>query len=640
MILSFTKNKYNHYKKNNDIERFINKFVRKKQGIKHKKQKNLVKNGQKNVKLDISEKKIMGWRDIMKKISAYILENWYYYLFAIICMILQVSLDMLSPFITRKIIDDVIINGQKEILNGLLLMILIIGMGRCIFGYLKEFTFDFVSAKIVKDIRKRLFIHIQGLSIRFFNETNTGEIMSRVKDDVDRLWQALGYVSMLIIEVVMHTLIIIWCMSKLNIKLTIIPLIAMPIVAMLAITMERKLDKVYDEISEENAILNTIAQENLSGVRTVKAFAREKFEIKKFLSHNRRYYELNMSQSRILVKYQPLFQFITKLLPIVAVIYGGNMVINGEISMGTLAAFIQYCYNIVWPMEMIGWLFNDFACAMASNKKIKKIYMEETEIKEKEDAIELDNVKGDIEFKNVSMLLDNQMILKDISFNVKKGQTIGIMGATGSGKSSVISLLQRFYDVSDGEILLDGYDIRDLKISTLRKNIALVMQEVFLFSDTISENVKLGKNKWVKEKEVKEALKYAFADGFIENMENSYDTIIGERGVGLSGGQKQRISIARAIAKKTPILIFDDSTSALDMETEHIIQENLKELNNITKIIIAHRISSVKDANEIIVLDEGRIIERGTHKELLDKRGEYYKTYLTQYGMILENNKN
>jgi ATP-binding cassette, subfamily B, multidrug efflux pump len=571
----------------------------------------------------------------MKKLSSYVLDNRYFYFIAIFCMVIQVGLDMLSPQITKRIIDDVIGNGQIGILTQLLFMIFLIGAGRCVFGYLKEYIFDKISARIALDMRKRLFKHIQGLSIGFFNETNTGEVMARVKDDVDKIWSALGYISMLIIEVIIHTTIILFCMYHLNFKLFMIPVIAMPIVAFLAILMERKLGGVYEDISEENAALNTVAQENLAGVRTVKAFARERFEISKFLSHNKRYYELNMRQSKVLVKYQPMFQMITKLLPIIAIVYGGTLVIKGEITLGTLGAAAEYCNNIVWPMEMLGWLFNDLASAIASNKKIKTIYDEKPQIIEKEAPVTLGEIEGNIKFENVSFKIDNKYILQDISFEITSGKTIGIMGATGTGKTSIINLLQRFYDVSDGSIRLDGIDIRNLSLKELRTSIALVMQDVFLFSDTINSNVKLGKSSAVRNEEVKEALKEAHATGFIEKMENKYETLIGERGVGLSGGQKQRISIARAIAKKMPILVLDDSTSALDMETEFMIQNNLKDLEETTKIIIAHRISAVRNADEIIVLDKGKIAERGKHEELLAKQGLYYKTYHAQYKEVI-----
>jgi ATP-binding cassette subfamily B protein len=571
----------------------------------------------------------------MKKISKYLVENWYFYLIAVFCMIMQVSLDMLSPQITKKIIDDVIGKGKQEILVGLLLTIFLIGLGRCVFGYVKEFIFDKVSVKIASDIRRRLFKHIQGLSMGFFNDTNTGEVMARVKDDVDKIWSALGFIGMLLIEVTIHTAIILFCMFNLNMKLFMIPLIAMPLVAMLAVLMERRLGGIYEEISEENAVLNTVAQENLAGVRTVKAFAREKFEISKFLSHNKRYYELNMKQSKVLIKYQPMFQIIAKLLPVIAIVYGGTLVIKGEITLGTLGAAAEYCNNIVWPMEMLGWLFNDLASAIASNNKIKKIFEEKPQIIEADNPICLDKVDGDIKFENVSLKIDEKYILSDISFHVEAGKTIGIMGATGTGKTSIINLLQRFFDTSEGRILLDGVDIKNLRLKELRTSIALVMQDIFLFSDTINSNVKLGKNSVVRDEEVKQALREAQASDFIEKMENQYETLIGERGVGLSGGQKQRISIARAISKKMPILVLDDSTSALDMETEHEIQDNLKELKDTTKIIIAHRISAVRDADEIIVLENGTVKERGRHEELLALRGLYYETYHAQYGEFL-----
>ena len=381
-----------------------------------------------------------------------------------------------------------------------------------------------------------------------------------------------------------------------------------------------------------------MAQENLAGVRTVKAFAREKFEIQKFLSHNNRYYELNMRQSKALIKYQPLFQMITKLLPIITIIYGGFLVIEGEITLGTLGAFTEYSMNIVWPMEMLGWLTNEFASALASRKKIKKIYEEKPSIIEKENPVTLERVKGNISFNHVSLTLDNKEILKDISFQLKEGHTIGIMGATGTGKSSIINLLQRFYDVTSGSITLDGVDIRNISFDNLRKNISLVMQDVFLFSDTINENVKFGKRESMKQDTILKALSDAQAKDFIEKMEDQYETMIGERGVGLSGGQKQRISIARAFAKKAPILVLDDSTSALDMETEHLIQETLNTFTKTTKIIIAHRISAVRNANEIIFLENGRIAERGTHYELLNKKGLYYQTYIAQYGEYLNDN--
>lgn len=572
----------------------------------------------------------------MKKITSYILHYWYAYLFAILCMVISISLDMLSPQITRHIIDDVIIGGNNSLLTKLLIGILFVGIGRCIFQYLKEYTFDIISTKIACEMRRNLFNHIQSLSIRFFDKNNTGELMARVKDDIDNIWRSLGFVGMLMLEVTIHTSIVIYCMYRISPKLSLIPLIAMPLVAVMAVFMERKLGKVYEEISEENAVLNTVAEENLAGVRTVKAFAREKFEITKFLSHNKKYYELNMQQAKILTKNQPNIQFITKSLPIAIIILGGYLVMQKEITLGSLGAFVEYSMNIVWPMEMLGWLTNDLSSAIASSKKLRKIYNESSDILEPENAVSLTGVQGDIVFDNVTFKLGANEILQDISFHLKAGKTLGIMGATGSGKTSIINLLQRFYDTSDGGIIVDGTNIKDVNLKDLRSSISLVMQDNFLFSDTIVENIKLGKKEHVDHDTIISAAGNAMARDFIERMDKQYDTVIGERGVGLSGGQKQRISIARALAKKTPILILDDSTSALDTETEHMIQKSLECLSNTTKIIIAHRISAVKQADEIIVLDDGKIAERGTHDSLLSKKGLYYKTYLAQYKEIMK----
>ena len=572
-----------------------------------------------------------------KKISWYILKYWYAYAFAFLCIVIAVSLDMLSPQVTRRIIDDVIIEGKTDLLPKLLLLILLIGLGRCIFQYIKEMLFDLYSSKIATEMRRDLFQHLQSLSLSFFDKNNTGELMSRVKDDIDQIWKAVGFVSMLIIEVIIHTSIVLYCMYKLSPMLAVIPTIILPVMACLAIFMERKLGNIYEKISEENAALNTVAQENLSGVRTVKAFAREKFEIQKFLSHNKRYYDLNMKQSKVFAKYYPYFQFVTKLLPIFVIVIGGYQVIQDEITLGTLGAFTEYSMNIIWPMEMLGWLSNDFASAVASNRRIKKIYAEEPTIIEVENPVVLDEVKGSVTFQQVSFSLDDKNILSDISFDLSAGKTIGIMGATGTGKTSIINLLQRFYDVTEGEIKLDGVNIKNLTLHQLRKSISLVMQDVFLFSDTINENVKMGKKYQVRDDEVIKAATDSQASEFIERMDQQYETVVGERGVGLSGGQKQRISIARALAKKTPILVLDDSTSALDMETEHQIQLALSQIEA-TKIIIAHRISAVKNADEILILDEGKIVERGTHETLMQKKGYYYDTYIAQYGEYLNDN--
>lgn len=541
---------------------------------------------------------------------------------------------MLSPKLTQSMIDDVLLGGHMDLLTPLLLAYAGVGVGRFIFQYVKEYTFDLTGSKIAAQIRRAVFCHVQSLSTEFFDRTGTGELMSRIKDDVDHIWDGLTYVGMLMIEVIIHTSIVLFCMYSLNWKLAILPTIGMAASAAIAIYMEHRLDSVYESISEENATLNTVAEENLAGVRTVKAFAREKYEIGKFLSHNQRYYELNMEQSNIFVKYHPYISLISKILPISVLLFGGVQVMQGKFTLGELSAFFAYSNNIVWPMEMLGWLTNSLSYAVASNRRIQKLYGEKPAVKDPETPVVLPSVKGQITFEHVSFhKADQHEILHDISFTVKPGKTVGIMGTTGAGKSSLIYLLQRLYDVTDGAIYLDGVNIKELSLHQLRGAMSFVMQDVFLFSDTILENVKLGKKDTLTLSSIKEASRRAQASSFIEKMESQYDTVIGERGIGLSGGQKQRITIARALARKAPVLVLDDSTSALDMETEQCIHDTLRELKDVTKIIIGHRISAVCHADEILILENGQIVERGTHDELLAKKGHYYQTFVAQYGV-------
>ncbi|GLC79679.1 ABC transporter ATP-binding protein [Lacrimispora brassicae] len=568
----------------------------------------------------------------MKNLWKYGKKYSFLYVLALVAMVVSILLDAAAPQITKYIIDDVIVGGQMEILMRLLLGLLGIGLGRGVLQYTKEYIFDYAASGIGCSLRKDLFDHIQTLSMGYFDNHNTGELMARIKDDAERIWNAFGFVGMLILECSIHTVIVIVCMFRLSPSLTLIPLMILPLIAWYAVKMENGLGEVYDKISEQTAELNTVAQENLAGVRTVKAFAREDYEIEKFRKHNKRYYDLNMKQARLIVRYQPNISFLSKVLLMAVIVVGGILVINDKMTLGDLGAFSEYANNIIWPMEMVGWLSNDIAAAVASNKKIKKIMEEQPVICNPENPVQPEMIQGDLTFSHVDFELDGKSILRGIDFTVTKGKTLGIMGVTGSGKSSIVNLIERFYDATKGEILLDGINVKDLPLSLLRGQVSVVMQDVFLFSDSITENIKTGNKDATEWEGVQQASITAGAHGFIQKLTEQYDTVIGERGVGLSGGQKQRISIARAIAKRTPLLILDDSTSALDMETEKEIETQLTELKDSSKIIIAHRISAVRRADEILILDGGRIVERGTHEELMEKRGQYYKTYQVQYG--------
>lgn len=567
----------------------------------------------------------------MKKIRSYVLPFWKSYIFAIVSLILAILLEMLTPQVTKIIVNESFVNGDFSRFGMLLAALVVMGIGRSVFGYFKEFTFDRNSQTIGTEMRKDLFAHIQSLSMDYFDNTNTGELMARVKDDVDKVKDAFGMTGMLIVQITLYIISVLYCMFSLSPLLGLLPLAVMVFGGAMSFVLEKKFDKVYTELSEENAELTTVAEENLAGVRTVKAFAREKFEILKFAKHNKHYYELNMEQTRLMTRFYPMYQFIGAVLPVVCAILGGLLVIRDKMDLGSLVAFVEYSRDCTWPLDMFAELANEISSSFASYKKVKAIADEKPKLPESETPVHLDEIQGNLRFENVALTLDGNVILEAIDFELPRGKTLGIMGATGSGKSSVINLLQRFYDPSEGSISIDGVDIRDMELAQVRRTSSVVMQDVFLFSDTIEENIKMGKRASMELTEVKRAAKMAQAKDFIEKMDEQYNTVIGEKGVGLSGGQKQRISIARALSKKSPILVMDDSTSALDMETELEIQLMLKTITDSSKIIIAHRISAVRNADEIIYLDKGRIAERGTHQELLARRGLYYATYTAQY---------
>ena len=557
-------------------------------------------------------------------------------------------LDQAAPLIVQHIVDDVLIGKNIGVLNLLLLGILGIGVGRCVFQYTKEFLCDFAGSKIASEVRINLFQKIQSLSANFFDGINSGELMSRVKDDVDRIWDIAAFMGILMAEVAIRTVSTLFFMIRINWQLAIIPVLGMIASGFIAIKMEKQLDELYGAVAQEGSEMNNTAAENLAGVRTVKAFAREGFEIAKFHKHNQKFYELNIDLSRVFVKYNPIIQMITRSLSIVSLLLGGLIVIKGnplqggqKMTVGQLMAFIQYVGGMIWPMEMLGWLTNGLSSAKASVKRLNKIYQENPDITDKSQVAgdeELSgamfsefDINGDIEFDHVTYQAGDRKILDDVSFEIKAGQTLGIMGSTGSGKTTLINLLKRMYDVTYGSIKIDGIDIRELPLPTLRRSVSCVMQDIFLFSDTIDGNIRLGAREKITTAQVRSALNQSRASEFVDRMEDKENTVIGERGVGLSGGQKQRITIARALARKTPVLVLDDSTSALDTETEQEIQQVLADLSGMTKIIIAHRISAVRKADKIIVLDKGRLVEEGNHEELMAKGGLYKDTFDSQY---------
>ncbi len=540
-------------------------------------------------------------------------------------------LNLINPIVQGKIVDEVIEGGMLEKLLPFVLLMIGNTVVRAALRYTYLYMFENVSQNVVYNARRDVFRKVQELDFDFFDRTKTGDIMARITGDLDAVRHFTAYV---LYSIFMHTVTLILALTVMFIKsatFTLVLLAITPITGILAVRLSGTVRPAFSAIREQFARLNSVVQENISGNRVVKAFAQEEYEIYKFSRENSGFRDSNIRASRIWEKYLPVMDAMAGLLSVQIILVGGIMVINRNITLGDLVTFNSFLWALNNPMRMIGWLINDTQRFATSAEKVMMLLNREPRIKSREGAI-VKKPEGRVEFRNVSFKYGKEPVLEDISFSANPGQTVAIVGPTGSGKSTLVSLISRFYDCTGGSVLVDGIDVRDYDVRTLRDNIAVAMQDVFLFSETIEGNIAYGAPDVSVEK-VKWAAQLACAHDFIMEFPEGFDTIIGERGVGLSGGQKQRIALARAIVKEAPIVILDDTTSSVDIETEHQIQQNLRDYcKNRTTFIIAHRISSVKHADLILVLEGGRIVERGTHDELLAMKGRYYDIFVNQYG--------
>ncbi|NGU40292.1 ABC transporter ATP-binding protein [Clostridium perfringens] len=560
----------------------------------------------------------------------YISKRMVFLIVPILAMIIVLGIDSFFPYLQKIFVDDILLGSDKSKLGLFFGVFLGLSLLRGILGYIKEFLFDKFSLNVSKEIRMDLFKKIQSFEFSFFDSTNTGELMSRIGEDVDIVWETISYGLRLLIEGIILFIISVTIMMSMSPSLTIICLVILLLVGGLAILVNKKFHRNYSKISDKVADINLMAQQDIAGIRLVKAFAREKYETEKFLKVNKDYYDLNITQARILSNFLPVIDLLTNLTPVAMIIYGGYLVIKGNITMGTLLAFSSYILNLSFCVKNIGGLVNMMSQNRASMDKIFNILKRKPQITSMENSYNPDNVKGEIEFKNVSFRYNEEEVLKKINLKIPAGSTVAIMGETGCGKSSILSLIGRHYDVSSGEVLIDGVNVKKWNLDSLRENMAVVFQDTFLFSDSIKDNIDFGGNK--SEDEIIEAAKDSCAYDFIKEMPEGFETEVGERGLGLSGGQKQRLAIARALVRKTPILILDDATSALDMETEFNVLKNLsKKQDKATTFIIAHRISGVKDADIILFMKDGEIVEMGDHESLLKKKGYYYSVYCHQF---------
>ena len=567
----------------------------------------------------------------MKRILKYVSKYKGTVIIGTMCMLIVIGVDLFLPYLQQVFIDSGLMKGNQNVIVSVLVWIGIITIIKAMLGYGKEFLYDVLSSWVHQDIKNDLFAHIQTLEFEYFDNMNTGELMSRIGEDAENIWQTIGYGMRLFIENIIYFVISTIILFVLNYKLALACFIVMIPIGFIGIKLENKFGETYSKISDQTAEINTIAQEDIAGIKLVKAFSREKYEINKFLKMNKVYYDLNMEQAKIIGDYFPPIEFLTNIALVIMIVLGGFLVMDGEVSIGILVAFNGYIWNLIWPMRMLGELTDLLSRTVSSANKIFAIMDKEPSIKTKENFKDVKNIKGNIKFEGVNFRYDDKLVLKNINLDIEAGSTVAIMGATGAGKSSLINLIGRYYDTCKGSIKIDGIDIKEYNLEFLRKNMAIVPQETFLFSETILNNIKFS-NENASFEEIKEASKLACANEFIEGLELGYNTEIGERGIGLSGGQKQRIAIARSLVRKAKILILDDSTSALDMETEHELLKNLSNRKQeSTTFIIAHRISAVKNADLIIYLEDGQIKESGTHDELLKKKGRYYDIYNDQF---------
>ncbi|GAA3404990.1 ABC transporter ATP-binding protein [Paenibacillus hodogayensis] len=572
--------------------------------------------------------------DVLKQLKQFYWKDRYLLFVSMICLICSTALGLVYPLLLRYLIDDVIRKEQFQWVPYLALLVVGVVAVKALFAYTHGYTGGRLGNRVAFSMRNALYEKLQYLSFQYYDRAKTGDLMSRLTADLEGIRQFIGFGFAQLLNVFLMFILGSIMMFSMNWKLTLVTFVTMPFLVITALRLERKIHPEFRSIRQANSDLTTAVQENINGVRTVKSFAREPYEVEKFAVRNGQFRASNINLSYTWSKFFPMLELLSSVCVAILLTTGGMFVINGSMSLGELVAFFSFIWYIIAPMRDIGFHINNYTQSKASGERVLEILNQYVHVKDKDEAVALqpDQVKGTIRFEHVTFAYpEKQPALTDLNIEAPAGSVIGLLGGTGSGKSTVIQLLLRAYNIKEGRITLDGKDIRDIKLESLRQQIALVFQETFLFSSTIRNNISYGR-KDVTDEEIVRAAKLAKAHDFIMELPLGYDTVVGERGMGLSGGQKQRIAIARALIKNPKILIMDDATSAVDMETEHEIQAGFKELmKGRTTFIIAHRISSLKHADEILVLEGGRVIQRGTHEQLLRQSGHYLETYKIQY---------
>lgn len=560
------------------------------------------------------------------------------YIFALCLSVVVSSLTIINPYIGQRIVDTFIagddaaqnLTHERTLLISLCLGMIGFSLLRTGSAYFTALLYERVSQGMLFRVRIYLYNKIQGQDMKYYDHNRTGDLMTKMTGDLEMVRHSMAWVFKTIIESLTVFVAAVVYFFFIDAELTLWLLILSPPIGIIAFMFARRVRPMYVDLRERLSQLNTITQENIAGNRVVKAFAREEYEINKFTEKSVNYSKANKRAALVWLDYFPYLETLAQGFGVILMLAGGLFVMSGRITLGEFSAFSALIWGLSNPMRTIGIVINDFQRFFASLNKVVEVYYAHPDIVNEHKSAVKRRYQGRIQFEQVSFKYNNAMVLENVSFTVEPGETIAIMGATGSGKTTLINLIPRFYDVAKGRVLVDGTDVRKLELDELRSNIGVATQDVLLFSETIDGNIAYG-NPDMPEEDVMGFAELAAASDFIRKMPDGYNTIVGERGVGLSGGQKQRIALARALAIQPPILILDDTTSAVDLETEEHIQRSLRGLDYpCTKIVIAQRVSTTADADRILILDNGRIIEEGTHAELLAKRGYYYGVFMLQ----------
>jgi len=570
--------------------------------------------------------------EMIKQFISYYKPHKWLFLLDMVAATLIAATDLIFPQITRTFINDILPNNDMERLVKVAIAMFFLYIFRFVMDYVVGFYGHLLGVKMEYDMRKDMFSHLQKLSFKYYDETKTGHIMSRLVNDLNEISELAHHGPEDIFISGLMLLGSFGLLLTVNVKLTLIVFTVVPFLVLFAVFYNSKMRRTFRQMREKLSDINAGLEDSISGVRVVKSFTNEEYEEKKFDEGNNAFKKLRTRSVRQLGIFSGGINFFSNILNLVTLAFGGYFLYLGEINTGDLFAYIIYMGIIIQPVKRLANFVEQFQRGMAGFRRFSEVMAITPDIIDKDEAEDLQDVKGTVEFQDVAFSYgDREAVLKNINLTVKEGQTIAIVGPSGVGKTTMCNLIPRFYEISSGGIYIDGKNIQDVTMESLRGNIGIVQQDVFLFSGSVYENILYGNLDATKE-EVIEATKKANAYEFIMDMPNGFDTYIGERGVKLSGGQKQRLSIARMFLKNPPILILDEATSSLDNKSEAVIQESINELaKDRTTFIIAHRMATIRNAERIIVLTENGIEEDGTHTELMKKRGEYFKLYNSQF---------